>query len=577
MLDCTTPKFCAFKGEGRRFVKPEEPIYMTSTLVEEILKDYDSKVKDSGPERGNIMSAIIELLEMIEHHFSSKMSVYGPGPLDQLRPYHQGIRILNTATGQWRKSNAMKDQTQFIKRKLESFENPNKERKTLERFKKYLLSKDRLSALEKFLSFSRPDSPRPTDGEFTECAQFILGELVAATGCRAVVLLHLTVGSYYSKTPGFSPFEVSPEDSILDEEKENIKIYRRVNPNLPPKGKGCRHQVEENFAICPVQCEDRYDPVGYNIYVDWNKTQGTKGATYLHIPTLLKICIDCFALIRANFFKGRKLTPSGDDSWLQDEETPLFVNSAGSSIEFIDLTRVSEALGVKVTSITHRQTIATWAVNHASEEIRKAEEEALAHSPAVAKEVYMQNKQQMPQTLTQVYMKEENFLPRSFKDQIEVTEKVIKTHVEDTEKSQAKQQYLKLLKDKEERKKLMDMNRPLGPRHRVLGVNRDKFRVLMMELCPEVITSIDTMKPLQWRNKVVRSVCTASGQSGDDLRNVWKDVYKGDLKHGVRDRRFAAKSEGWPSRLVQNVTWKRDRNSWISATLRKSLLSNDKH
>jgi hypothetical protein len=43
LLDCTTPKDCTFSGQKRRFVNPEEPIYMTSTILEEILSKLDKK------------------------------------------------------------------------------------------------------------------------------------------------------------------------------------------------------------------------------------------------------------------------------------------------------------------------------------------------------------------------------------------------------------------------------------------------------------------------------------------------------------------------------------------------------
>ena len=39
-----------------------------------------------------------------------------------------------------------------------------------------------------------------------------------------------------------------------------------------------------------------------------------------------------------------------------------------------------------------------------------------------------------------------------------------------------------------------------------------------------------------------------------------------------RDVRFKAKEEKWPKSMGQNITYKRDRNSWIAACLRSSLL-----
>ena len=102
----------------------------------------------------------------------------------------------------------------------------------------------------------------PSNGEMTELGQIVMGEIITSTGCRPVVPRHLTVGSYVDKKPGFNPFRVSKDDCILEEEHENIKIYRRVNPNIPPKDKACKHQLEQNKTVCPELCDDRCDPEG---------------------------------------------------------------------------------------------------------------------------------------------------------------------------------------------------------------------------------------------------------------------------------------------------------------------------
>ena len=110
----------------------------------------------------------------------------------------------------------------------------------------------------------------PTNGEMTECGEILMGEIVACTGCRPVVLLHLTNGSYGDKTPGFNPHQISKDDCVIDEAQDDQKIYRRVNPNLPPKYRACKHQIEEKTAECSAHCIDRCDPDGFNITVTWD-------------------------------------------------------------------------------------------------------------------------------------------------------------------------------------------------------------------------------------------------------------------------------------------------------------------
>ena len=364
----------------------------------------------------------------------------------------------------------------------------------------------------------------------TEFGKLVMGEIVAATGCRPVVVRRLTVGSYVDKVPGFSPYQVTADDCVVDEERNNVKIYRRVNPNLPPKNQGCIHQRLHQAAVCPNHCDDRCDPVGFNIYVDWDKTQGVKGPSYLHLPKPIKTLCDCYDIVRSKFFEGRKLssTHTGDaDSWLHDVDTTFFINSAGSSFVFLDLKHITEALGQDVTAYDYRRIVATWAINHDSEEIREAEEEALQHGVRIAKEKYQQNKMLKPQMLTQAYVNEENLFPIKIREEIEQTEEEFRSQIKETEEKRVEQRYQNLVKEKEENRKLKDQNRPLGPRNRILRSTKEQFRLLIEELQTLKIKELLKMKPLLWRKTIVRTVCIGSGETGDNLRKVWISIYKG--------------------------------------------------
>ena len=59
------------------------------------------------------------------------------------------------------------------------------------------------------MNCSNDDSKRPTDKEITEIGKITMGEIVAATGCRPVVLLKMPNAAYIDKKPGFNPYEIS--------------------------------------------------------------------------------------------------------------------------------------------------------------------------------------------------------------------------------------------------------------------------------------------------------------------------------------------------------------------------------
>ena len=566
LLDCKTPKDCKISGERRKFVKDEEPIYMTSTIVEEILKKIDAYGEESGSERGIILSAIINFLEFIELHFASKLDVYGPGPLEKLNPYHKGVTNFLAATGLWRKSNNEKDQAHHSNKVRESYEKPNNDIEILERYQEYLKSLGRQTDIEKVLKFSHKESPLPTDGEWTRLGHIVMGEIVMSTGKRPKVPRDLTVGAYVDKTPGFNPHEVSAGDCIIDEEKNNEKIFRRVNPNLPPKHLACIHQLKEKKAECPVMCVDRKDPDGYNIYVDWDKNQSSTGPSFLHLTKHIKSLMDAYDIIRTRFFQGRKSNISPSTNWLQEDNTPFFLNSAGSSFQFIDLKHIQEVMGLDVTSYSFRRIVTTWALSHESEMIRNAEEDALNHGAKIARDRYLQNKQSKPQMLTQKYKEQEHIFPKTVVEQIKITEKMSLSQLKETEERRTKQRYANIVSKDAEYAKARQENRPLGPRQRLLTSDRNRFRDMVEDLLKESIEiSLRKFSPKMWRNFIIRLVFTADEPKGFELRKLWVKIYKGDLRWGVRDARRRA--------LVQNqaINTRPDRNSWIAFCLRKSL------
>ena len=118
-------------------------------------------------------------------------------------------------------------------------------------------------------------------------------------------------------------------------------------------------------------------------------------------------------------------------------------------------------------------------------------------------------------------------------------------------------------------------SRPLGPRNTILDCDRKEFCQLLEEVTGRKCeTLLNCLKPVQWRDFIVRSISSAGGGNGEKLRELWIQIYRGDLLFGVRDERRRAKDLNWPARK-QNPG-RRDRNSWISHTLRKACLGAQK-
>ena len=529
ILDCTTPKNCCFSGQQRQFLSPEEPVYFTSRILEEGLKVIDSYGGKSGSERGTLLAASMDLVDFIEFHFNQRLNLYGPEPLAKLAPYHNGVRSFLKATGSWIKSNDEKAKAHEDKKKLETYQNPHKDIEILEKYNAYIESSTRLEHITKVVNFAEDDSPLPTSPEFGELGNITMGEVEFTTGCRPVVVRRLTNGSYGDKRPGFNPRKTSADDCVLEEEFENMKIFRRVDPNLPPRDRACIHQLEERTAECSVLCDDRVDPDGYNIFVTWDKTQGTKGPSYLHITKPLKVLMDCYDAIKSMFFKNKKMANKKNTDWEHADKTDFFLKASGKGFDFLDMKHVNDAMGCDVTAYSFRRIVCTWGVSHEDSDIRRAEEQALQHGMEIAKQRYQQNKQVQPQKFTQRYIESDNLFPQHIFDKIEKTEAHTKESVKRTEKKRANQRFKNLADGKETYKNARKENRTLGLNNRIDWADKIKFKELVGNIQKRSIDNLlEEMKPKEWRQFIVRMVCTATGSEGDGIREAWQRVYRGD-------------------------------------------------
>ena len=568
LIDCVTPKHCRFDGEERLHVALEEPIYMTSRILLEA-------VKNTRTQKKRVISAFNQLMDFIELQFTLKLNAYGVDVLKKVLTYHKGVKSFIKATSQWKNSKDEENESYETNKLLKDYQNPNKDIEVLEKYKEYIKSDERAQKINQLLSFAYPEHDKPSEALMTQFGVTVMEEIIACTGCRPKVARHLTMGAFIDAKPGFNPYDSNGDDSTIDEEIDGAQIRRRVNPNLPPKERACAHQLEHKSAQCPENCEKECMPEGYNFWITWDKTQSSKGPYFLHIPTPIKNLMDRYDVVRSNYFKGRDPKFGIDKFWLEDKNTPLFLNSACNTFPSLDLKRLSKILGVDVTAYSFRRIVSTWALTHKSGEIRAAEEEALQHSNHVAKERYIQNKQTIPQNLVQTYTQEENLFPKKFTDQFGENHSDIDLFIGERQKNREEARYSNLLKQKEMTKKERFETRPLGPRNTILDCDRKEFFELIEKVTGRRLETVLTcLKPVKWRDFIVRAVCSYDGGNRERLRELWIKVYKGDLLHGVSDERRRAKDLNWPSRK-QNPG-RRDRNSWISHALRKSCLGAQK-
>ena len=139
----------------------------------------------------------------------------------------------------------------------------------------------------------------------------------------------------------------------------------------------------------------------------------------------------------------------------------------------------------------------------------------------------------------------------------------------------AKERYSKLVHQKEIAKQENLINRPLGPRQKILETDRIEFSKIVDDITGNKMEELTkSLKPNQWRDFMVRLICTTRGENGEELKRLWIKLYRGDLMHGIRDERWKAKKSNWP--LRSHNPGRRDRNSWIAYGLRKSCLTANK-
>ena len=357
-----------------------------------------------------------------------------------------------------------------------------------------------------------------------------MGEVVTSTGCRPVVVNKLNVGAYTDKMDGFNPYDIDEDENCIDEQEGDSTIYRRINPNLPSRRKACQHQNKLKVAKCPVSCNLECLPVGFNVVVTWDKTTESRGSSVLHLTKPLKDLIDTYDILKLKFFKNKKIEGKPADEFLNRDEAPIFVNSAGSSIKHLKLSHISKVMGLDVTSYTFRRLVTTWGLSHKSETVRKCEEEALQHTNKVAKISYQQNKQLKPQIFVQRYVTEGNLYPEAIKKSIETAKAACRSSIEQLDLQRKKKRYANLTERFADKKLYQRLIKPLGPRHRIRLSDQNEFKNLVQQSANQNIETVVNQKtPMKFRNWLVRLVCSAGGSPGHELRDTWVRIYRYDV------------------------------------------------
>ena len=97
LIDCKTPKICKFEGEERVHVNHNEPIYMTSRILQEALQNTQTQKK-------RVIAAFNQLMDFIELHFTLTLNAFGPDVLNKVMTYHNSVKSFIKGTSQWKNS-----------------------------------------------------------------------------------------------------------------------------------------------------------------------------------------------------------------------------------------------------------------------------------------------------------------------------------------------------------------------------------------------------------------------------------------------------------------------------------------
>ena len=567
LFDCESVKPCRFLGQERNpeYVNLKDPICLTIKIFKKAIEKFNGE--DKGVQRAQFAGAVKKWMLYVENYFLESDGAVGFRPFDFVKRHHDIVRSFMESL--WKGCN--KDKKTFTKQNktIKDILNPDYDEKILRRHMEYLQSERRESDINFVLTLGRSDI-RPTRKDYIRAQNIVLSELHVHTGRRPVVFERLKNGAFHMMKPGFNPYDVSHGDSVVEADEIEGKIHRRVNPNFAPSHKACCHQRELETAICPESCPDSCDPDGYNLWCDWDKNRNSSVGSYIHIPRQIKVLIDHFNLVKSRFFATFKPNSTWDDDWINNENTTMFLNSKGLPIASVDMTHVSEFMGIDVTAYAYRRIITTWGRSNPDKQIRESEPEVLQHSSKMADEIYLQNKQHTAQQFVQAYQKEDGLLTSGIAEKIEQSNNLMKATMVENDMKMAKKYKDGMLGKEMLRKEQLKQNKPLGPSKRIYQEDRTEFVKLIFTITGRKIDKeAKDMRFSKLRKFLTRTICLADGETGRRIQELWVSFYRGDGQYGVRNMRWDFLKSSCPMNAA--FLLKRDRNTWISWSLHRSL------
>ena len=230
-----------------------------------------------------------------------------------------------------------------------------------------------------------------------------------------------------------------------------------------------------------------------------------------------------YDVIRTKFF----LKMGFDASFLEDDRSNFFLRGDGTSFQKLEFKKLSSELGIDVTSFEFRKMSSTWGQTHPDIAIRNAESATLQHSQVVANTFYHVAKQIQPMKYVQTYTKENNAFPSKLQQLVNDDYKVLHPAIKEKEKMRSKRRIENLEREKEALKDEMYENRSLSVHNKIRSCDRNYFVQLVEEVSGQKIEElVSKMKLYDWRDLLVRIVCMADGDTGNQLRFMWSKMYK---------------------------------------------------
>ena len=205
LLDCSTEKNVLFKGKERTHGSKTDPIFMTTSILDDVLEKYSNDDGLYAATIQSLTSAAISLMKFVEFELGTKYDLYGPDPHEKSKVHSKMIQDYIDGHGIWKITNRNRKTFKNSKKILENYSNPNKEQQILVRYKSFLSSNQRHGFISEVLLHDGANAPLPTPAQYIKICHIVMSEIIMSTGVRPVVVLKLKNGPYNDAVPGFNP------------------------------------------------------------------------------------------------------------------------------------------------------------------------------------------------------------------------------------------------------------------------------------------------------------------------------------------------------------------------------------